>query len=356
MKSMGSKRVSFRRVHWVRWAAIVAITGILGVTAALYRVVTLLGQPQCDLDRPVRVEIPPGAGLKRVLNILQNHGIVRRPRLLELLFRWYRTDRRIKAGLYEFRGRLTSWELYSRLLAGQIVTRRLTFVEGWDRFDVAAFLERERIASTEETLAAMKNEKFIRLLQDLDPSVRDLEGFLYPSTYEIREPADLARVFTRLVREFRKRWRPEYHARARELGLSVRAVVTFASLVEKETAKPEERGLVASVFWNRLRRHMPLECDPTVIYAWRLQGRTPVPLLRADLRLPSPYNTYLHQGLPPGPIANPGEASVRAVLYAPETDYLYFVADGNGGHRFARSYREHLSHVRLYRRRKPDSR
>jgi UPF0755 protein len=309
----------------------------------------LLEQPQCRLDRPVRVEVPPGASLRQVVRQLQAAGVVRRPWLLQGLFRWYRTDRQVRAGLYEFRGTLSTWDLYRQLLEGHYIVRTLTIVEGWDRFDVARYLEEQGLAPRSVTLQRMADASRVTWIRDLDPEAPDLEGYLYPSTYEVFANATLDEVLFRAVQTFRRQWRPEWTERAHQMGLTVRQVVTLASLIEKETPRPEERPMVSAVYHNRLRHGMRLECDPTVIYAWRWLGITPVPLTRADMDIDSPYNTYRYAGLPPGPIANPSRASLEAALYPSDGDWLYFVADGRGGHRFARTYAEHLRNVRLYR-------
>lgn len=337
-----------RRRRWLRKVLGVGL-GVFLVLAGIGGLRWLLDRPQCQLDRPVRVEIPAGTPLRGVLRRLQETGVLRRPWLVYALFRWYRTDRQVRAGLYEFRGTLSTWDVYHQLLEGHYIVRTLTVVEGWDRFDIARYFEDQGLASRTVTLQRIADPRVAAWIHDLDPEAPDLEGYLYPSTYEVFTDATLDEVLFRMVRTFRRQWRPEWTDRARQLGLTVRQVVTLASLIEKETPRPEERPMVAAVYHNRLRAGMRLECDPTVIYAWRWLGVTPVPLRRADMDIDSPYNTYRYTGLPPGPIANPGQASLEAALYPAEGDWLYFVADGQGGHRFARTYAEHLRNVRLYR-------
>lgn len=338
-----------RRRRWLfRWLGAGVLLVLLAV-GGLGGLRWLLERPQCQLDRPVRVEVRPGASLREVVEQLQAAGVVRRPWLLRGLFRWYRTDRQVRAGLYEFRGTLSTWDLYRQLLEGHSIVRTLTIVEGWDRFDVARYLEEQGVAPRAVTLQRIADARLATWVRDLDPEAPDLEGYVYPSTYEVFANATLDEVLFRAVQTFRRQWRPEWTERASQMGLTVRQVVTLASLIEKETPRPEERPMVSAVYHNRLRRGMRLECDPTVIYAWRWLGVTPVPLTRADMDIDSPYNTYRYAGLPPGPIANPGRASLEAALYPTDGDWLYFVADGRGGHRFARTYAEHLRNVRLYR-------
>ena len=315
-----------------------------------------LRRPQCVLVRPVRVNIEPGTTLKQALKVLESKGVVQHPLLIEILFRWYHTESDLKAGLYEFKGQLSSWDIYDLLIHGQVLTRTITVAEGWDRWDLAQYLEKEQISSADKVLELYNAPDLLQMIHDLDPEATDLEGYLFPSTYRLREPVNLRNVFRKMIHTFRKHWNGRRSQRARELGKSVREIVTLASLIEKETAIPEERPLVASVFWNRLRRAMRLECDPTVIYAWRLMGRNPIPLTRQDLQVDSPYNTYRYVGLPPGPIANPGLPAIDAALYPARTKYYYFVADGRGGHRFSANYREHLKNIRNYHRQRSLSR
>jgi len=323
---------------------------VIGSAAAGWWVINQLwDRPQCTLNRPVRVRIPAGASLREVVRILRDAGVVRHPQWLEWYFRWKRTDRRIRAGLYEFRGTLSTRDIHDHLLHGDYIVRVLRFPEGWDRFDVARYLARMGFGSETVILQRMRDPDVVAWIRDLDPEAPDLEGYLFPSTYTFFVDATLDEVLFRMVRTFRQKWRPAWTQRARELGWTVRQVVTLASMIEKETPKRAERPMVSAVFHNRLRRGMRLECDPTVIYAWRLRGIQPVPLQYAHLTIDSPYNTYKYSGLPPGPIANPGLASLRAALYPAAGDWLYFVADGTGGHRFARTYGEHLRNVRRYR-------
>lgn len=353
MKQRKRIRKSRRVLYWVN---IVLLTMFVATVVGTFRIVTLLNEPQALLEQPLRIEIPDGISMRTTLKILKEKHLLRRPWLLELLFRWYRSDRRIQAGLYEFKGSPSTWDIYSRLLSGQILTVRITILEGWDRFNIADYLSKQGYGRREVILEGFHDKSLLQLIRTLDDSIDELEGFLYPSTYDVKEPATWQKLFALQVREFLHLWTPAMIVRVKEMGWTIKEVVTLASLVEKETSIPEERPIVASVFLNRIRQGMRLECDPTVIYAWKIIGRNPIPLLRADLEVQSLYNTYKHPGLPPGPIANPGIESIYAVLYPASTDYLYFVADGNGGHRFSRSYRGHLESVRKYRKLQKNSR
>jgi UPF0755 protein len=203
------------------------------------------------------------------------------------------------------------------------------------------------MATREEFLAAARDPSPVR---DIAPRARNLEGFLFPATYQFPRRVAAGDIVGAMVRRFREVWNSLPERQALPGGFSVEQVVTMASLVERETGIAGERAVISGVFHNRLRRGMPLECDPTVIYALELAGRYRGSLTRADLRFDSPYNTYRRRGLPPGPIANPGEAALRAALAPAQTEYLFFVADAQGGHLFSRTLREHNANVARYRR------
>jgi UPF0755 protein len=216
-------------------------------------------------------------------------------------------------------------------------------------FDIADELDREGVCSRSDFLTAAHDTT---LIADLAPQAYSLEGFLFPSTYEFTRHATCEQVVKRMVQNFRAVWETLKPAGAPENpgGVTTFEVVTLASLVERETPNAEERPLVAGVFYNRLRHGTPLQCDPTVQYAMELAGRSEKNVHAVDLRTNSPYNTYEHRGLPPGPIANPGEASLRAALAPATTDYLYFVANDQGGHFFSATLAEHNRNVAKLRK------
>jgi len=242
--------------------------------------------------------------------------------------------------------------VFDTLARGRIYLVSVTLPEGENMFGIAALLEAKSVTTREEFLAAARSPV---LVADFAPGAPSLEGFLFPATYQFprRQPGE--KVAESMVRRFREAWAEsagKLPAEGRSTaGLGPLGIVTLASLVEKETGVAEERGLVASVFANRLRKGMTLDCDPTVIYALTLAGRYNGRLLLADLRVDSPYNTYRRRGLPPGPIANPGEASLRAALAPAPGKLLYFVATGDGGHVFSSTLAEHNRNVAQYRRR-----
>jgi UPF0755 protein len=218
----------------------------------------------------------------------------------------------------------------------------LVIPEGYNMFDIAVAVEKAGIDSQQDFLQQARTQT--ALVHDLDPQAPSLEGYLYPDTYRVSRKQKSADLITAMVKRF--------HQEAHAIGLSADAhrIVTMASIVEKETAVPEERPIVAGVFYNRLAQHIALDTDPSVIYASQLEGRYRGAIYASDLQFRSPYNTYRNPGLPPGPIANPGKDAIVAAMHPAKTDYLYFVSDNQGHHRFSRTLEEHQKNVADYRR------
>jgi UPF0755 protein len=231
--------------------------------------------------------------------------------------------------------------VYRRLAHGDVYVRTVVVPEGYNVFDIAQALEAEGLGSSQEFLKVVRAQR--ALIADLDPEAKSLEGYLFPDTYRFMRTQSLEEIAGTMVRRFRQ------EARALGLNRDVHRIVTVASIVEKETSVPEERPLVASVYYNRLAQKMGLYADPTVVYAALLAGRYRGAIFQSDLQFKSPYNTYLYRGLPPGPVANPGRPALQAAMQPANSDYLYFVSDNNGHHRFARTSREHGHNVALYR-------
>lgn len=296
----------------------------------------------------VFVDIPHGTSRWGVAGILSEDDVIRN-RLAFALFSAWHFHRPLQAGEYLFDRPMNSRQVFWKIARGQIFVHIVTVPEGWSMYDIAAETAAQGICSRPDFLAAAHDTS---LISDLAPHATSLEGFLFPSTYEFTRHTDCRQMAAAMVRQFRV-----VHATLDPQddekypgGLTLQQVVTLASLVERETPNAAERPLVAGVFYNRLRRGLPLQCDPTVQYARELAGDPVKDVRPADLRIPSPYNTYQHRGLPPGPIANPGEASLQAVLAPAATDYLYFVANGQGGHVFSRTLAEHNRNVARLRR------
>lgn len=288
------------------------------------------------------VEIAPGSSFMRVGRQLEAAGIVRSRYGFDLM-RWWKRGT-IKAGEYRFDHPAAASEVYARIARGDVFTKAVTIPEGANLFEIAARLEQAGFGKQRDFLNTAAKQ--VSLVSDLDPGAKSLEGYLFPDTYHFQRKATAAQICAAMVRRFR--------AVAGQIGLkgNTHRVVTLASLVERETALDAERPLVASVFENRLAKKIPLMTDPSVIYGLELEGRWRGVIHESDLKRDTPYNTYLHAGLPPGPVANPGMRSLRAAMEPANTDYLYFVAAGadpQGGSIFASTAREHARNVASYR-------
>lgn len=262
-----------------------------------------------------------------------------------LLARALRPAQRLQAGEYRFRDPASVWNVFDRMARGDVFYYELTIPEGSNLFDIAGAVASLGFLSAEDFLAAASQPGLIR---DLDPQAPTLEGYLFPSTYRVTRHTTAGELCRQMVDQFRRHWKPL----AGENSANPHQVVTLASLIEKETAVAAERPLVSSVYHNRLAKGMLLQCDPTVIYADLLDGRYRGAIYRSDLASRNTYNTYEHAGLPPGPIANPGVASLEAAMHPAQTDYLYFVAkpDGAGAHQFSATLAAHQKAVKVYRR------
>jgi UPF0755 protein len=295
---------------------------------------------------PVFLDIEKGRSARGVIDGLRERGLVRSALPLKLACRLFYPEEQFKAGEYRFAPPLKPKDLLLQVFKGRIHLQPVTVPEGLAGRDIGELLR----PGDEEGQAAFRRALLdVGLIADWDGRAKDLEGYLFPDTYLLPRKATEAELVAAMVAEFREVFDEGRRLRAAELGLSVREVVTLASLIEEETALPEERPLVSAVFHNRLRIGMKLDCDPTIIYALKLENKYAGRLLLRDLKFPSPYNTYLHPGLPPGPISNPGKPAIDAALNPAAEKYLYFVLQGDGSHRFSRTLGEHLAAVRDYR-------
>jgi UPF0755 protein len=295
------------------------------------------------------VEIPQGTGTVAMGKRLADMGVIRSASSFRLAV-WMRgAGRKLQAGEYRFDRPMTTAEVVDKIARGDVYVRAITFPEGLHYREMAALFESGGFGTAAEFTAAARNAA---LIADVDPAAHDLEGYLFPDTYTLQRRTTAEQLVERMVGRFRKVLTPELQQQATARGLTVRQLVTLASLVEKETGKPEERPVVAGVYSNRLRIGMGMQCDPTVIYALILAGRYDGNIRRDDLQIDSPYNTYRYSGLPPGPIAAPGEASLKAAANPADVPYLYFVSRNDGSHVFATSLEEHNRNVNEYQRRR----
>ena len=288
------------------------------------------------------VDIPSGASPATIGNRLVEAGIVRDARTWQVALLISGRSRSLRAGEYRFEAPMHALDVIDKIARGDVYRRRLTFREGLTIAEMAQVFEERGFGKAEEFLQAAQNAK---LINDLDPDARDLEGYLFPETYALPRGTSAAAVVAQMVDGFRNVLTPDLRSAAAAAGLTTRQLVSLASLVEKETGTAAERPLVAAVYSNRLRIGMPMQADPTVIYALQKGGKYTGNLRRDDLQLDSPYNTYKYAGLPPGPIAAPGKASLEAAAKPADVDYLYFVSKNDGSHVFASTLDEHNRNV-----------
>lgn len=339
---------ALRRAPWLPVLAVAGLLGALVLVTGGIRILFWAAIPYRGYGASFAiVEIPDGAAAIQSLDILERHGIVQRFSLALTYLRLTGRARNLKAGEYSFTRPMTPGEVFDKLIAGDVHYHRVTILEGSRGDEVIAQFVRSGFGAESEYLDAFRDT---RPIADLDDEAIDLEGYLFPDTYSLAKGTPPRAVIQMMVSRFREVFRPDQVVAARALGLTVRQAVTLASLVERETAVPEENALVASVFHNRLRRGMRLQCDPTVIYALAMRNAYDGNIRKGDLRIDSRYNTYRYFGLPPGPIGSPGAAALAAAAAPADTDYLYFVSMNTGRHRFSRTLNEHNRAVWEYQK------
>jgi UPF0755 protein len=312
------------------------------------------------------VLLHPGYSTRRIATELKSAGVIRNADAF-ILWHYLHHRRSLKAGEYRFEKDANALEVHSRLVRGDVYVHTVVIPEGFNIFDIAQAIQDAGLGSKQDFLKLATSDT--ALIADLAPDARSLEGYLFPNTYEFTRAQTLAEMIAMMVKQFRQV--------AREIGLSalppggsvtaggsmtngspanpassndIQKMVTMASIIERETGNAEERPQVASVYYNRLAKKIALGADPCVIYAELLQGAYAGALHHADMQFPSAYNTYTHLGLPPGPIGNPGKTALEAAMHPATTNYYYFVADGNGHHRFASTLEEHNRNVVAYRK------
>ena len=322
--------------------ALAVIAGI-GVAGTLYK---RTSEPFKGYEAAEQfVTIEPGSGTRTIGQRLIEAGIIRN----DLTFRaaLWRSGRArsLQAGEFRFDRPMTPVEVVDKIARGDIYNRRITFPEGLNMREMARIYEQQGFGKASAFLDAAKDANAIH---DIDAAATDLEGYLFPETYSVPRDTTAAKLVGLMVGRFRQLFTSEMQQAARALDLTPRQAVTLAALVEKETAQPSERPVVAAVYLNRLKIGMGMQADPTVIYALQRAGRYDGNLRREDLLFDSPYNTYRYAGLPPGPIASPGLASLQAAVAPAAVDYLYFVSRNDGSHVFARTLAEHNENVRQY--------
>lgn len=323
--------------------ALVLLLMVAGIAVAAVEIL----RPYQGYGESVIVRIPPGMKAPQVAGELVAKGVLARRWPFLLVYGLGRWRYHLEAGEYLFDRPLDPLDVYRKIVRGEVYLRTVVIPEGSNRFDIARILHNRLGLAPANFLRVTQDPADIR---DLDPKAPSLEGYLFPDTYQFEYGASAEQVAARMVAEFREVFNRNFQQDLSRSHLSIHRVVTLASLVEKETPNAAERPIIAQVFELRLKKKMLLQCDPTVLYAVELEHRATGPITESDLHIQSPYNTYLHPGLPPGPIANPGEASIRAVFHPASTRFLYFVSNTHGGHTFARTLAEHQRNVARYRK------
>ena len=314
---------------------------IIAVAAA-----AVLGWVYKDLRTPVThakseqyIEIPRGSSPASVVRKLAAEGVIRHSWPLTLYLKFTGGGAAVKAGEYRFPSPISPMGVFAKLRQGERRLNRITVIEGWTRWDIAeamAAIPEFKLKDSREALALMDN---VELIKDIDPKASNLEGYLFPDTYEFSPENTAADVVEMMVKRFRNVWKPEWTTQTLAVNRTPRQIVTIASLIETEAKLKDERPLIASVIYNRLRTNMALGVDSTVIYASKLEGkwRDDGKVYLSDVNRRSPYNTRLYSGLPPGPIASAGKSSLEAALNPATTNYLYYVrepARNDGAHNF----------------------
>jgi len=332
----------------LRIILVLLLVAVVALGMAVYHTIRWAEGPAVPAqERPSSkvVMIPDGSTFQQVAALLERERLIKSRSAFILLGRSQSADRKIHAGEYELNGAMAPTEILSKLLSGQVVLHPITIPEGFTMVQIAELLAQQEFGNQEEFLRLAKDRTFIA---SLGINAETLEGYLYPDTYKFPHRAKTKDILTAMVERLRQVYGPDFQARAQELKMTQHEVLTLASIIEKETAASGEREEISAVFHNRLKKRIPLQSDPTVIYGLpAFDGN----IRKKDLSSPSPYNTYRIQGLPPGPIANPGIQAIRATLYPSASRALYFVSRNDGTHHFSATLTEHNQAVEKYQKR-----
>ena len=333
-----------KRVLWVGLAFLGVIA--IGASIAWREVTNQLAKPHQSYSGPgVFVAIVPGDSTRVIASRLMREGVVVDARIFRFAVWKNGLDRVLQAGEYYFDTPLSPLEVVGQIARGRVYLRTITFPEGLTVDEMANLFESESFGSAESFLRAAHR---VELVSEMDPGAENLEGYLFPETYSLPRDATADDLVEEMVAQFEATFTDELRAAAVQAGFSVREVVTLASIIQKETGSAGEHAIVAAVIRNRLNIGMPLQCDPTVIYALRRAGQYDGNLTRTNLQFDSPYNTYRYGGIPPGPIAAPGGAVLEATLHPADVPFLYFVSRNDGTHAFSTTLREHNRNVREF--------
>jgi len=323
------------------------LVALLALAAAIWLYDRLEHPLKLGTRPQTTVFIPYGSSTSEIFHRLSSEGIVSPAWMAELYYRIARSATPLQAGEYRFTRPEGLSEVIARMARGDVVRHTVVVPEGLTAEETFELFWSRGISRPEAFRAAFKSPQ---LIASIAPGAPDLEGFLFPDTYVVTRSTSARQIVEFMLANFRRHFGSDLRERAAALPLTIRQAVTLASIVQKESALTSEEPVIAGVYWNRLRRGMRLQADPTVAYALKLDGKWSGTLYRSDYGYASPFNTYLTDGLPPGPICNPGSQALRAAVHPARTEFLYFVADNSGGHVFSRTFEEHLNAISAARR------
>src|SRR5919106_3286720 len=338
-----------------RLIILIIVVGVLAVAGFGGWVYSDLRKPITHAKTGQYIEIPRGSSPSAIISKLTAEGLIKHEWPLKLYLKSTGKGATLKAGEYDFPSPISPLAVLAKLQQGDRRLNRLTIIEGWTRWDIAramAQVPEFKLESDAQALELMNN---VSLIHDLDPEAKNLEGYLFPDTYEFSPETTAPELIEMMVKRFRDVWNSDWTERARSLNFTTRQIVTTASIIETEAKLDEERPMVASVIYNRLRKDIPLAVDSSIVYASKLEGkwRYDGKVYRSDIERRSPYNTRLYAGLPPGPVASPGESSLQAALNPATSDYLYYVRNpdrDDGAHNFYSNGAEFETGVQALRR------
>lgn len=327
---------------FLRIILVLSVPALISLATFLFLRQVFLSPKDSEATKVEIVEVAPGKPFSEVARALHDKEILRYAWSIELLAQIMKADRSIKAGEYEVTAAMSPRQILEKMITGDVVKRVVTLLPGMTIKELPRLVESQGLMAADEFGQALKDPQ---LLVRAGIAASSFEGYLWPESYQFSRPISAWDIIFRMMEEAEKRWVPEFSVRAEELRLTRHEILILASIIEKEAGNKEEMPVISSVFHNRLKKGMRLQADPTIIYGLEnFDGN----IRDADKENPHPYNTYVHLGLPPGPICNPGEAAIRAALFPTETTYLFFVADGSGGHAFSTTYGEHQEAVKRY--------
>lgn len=340
-KKKTTKRDERNKSAVFRRSFIVFLTGAIFLLLIIH-IYTLLYSPPRKEKISKIITIQEGASFYDAASLLEKEGLISSRRFFVLLARGFGADRKIKAGEYSLNTAMLPLEVLDIIKNGKIYHHKIIIPEGYSIRQIGRLLEEEDLVDFKEYVALVHNKDFI---QTFGIDGLSLEGYLFPETYFFAKNQSLEEIVSAMVSKFFSVYTPEFENKARQLGMTMREVITLAAIIERETGAEEEMPVVSAVYHNRLKKNMPLQSDPTVIYGIKnFNGN----ITKKDLQAKTPYNTYRIKGLPPGPIANPGRMAIYAALYPANVPYLYFVSKNNGSHQFSTDLKEHNKAVWKY--------